>query len=269
MAYDNLTTVACLAAAAAYSSVAVDGEYVLSDVLSDAQARVSFDGHTATVAFRGSSSASDWAHNAMALQTPLPMPHRPEVRAHAGFLRQYCSLHTRLLRVLEESEARHVLLSGHSLGGALATIAAALLPSAYTCDLVTFGAPRAGNTRMVELARLRCVRVVRVVHDRDVVPTIPMRLMGYSHVPGDWLLLQPDTTLQEMGCERTLLQELWLRTRGVLAADFGISDHFITSYLAGCAPPPTQTQTPTPQPEAEASSNTPAPEPTPDTSAPE
>lgn len=247
MAYDALTSKACLASAAAYAAAAPHGVRILSDILTGAQARVWCEDNVTIVAFRGSSSANDWVHNFLGVQKSLPAPHRRDVRAHAGFLHQYCSLHVRLMLLLEELGASHVLFCGHSLAGALATIATTMLPSTYTCDLVTFGSPRAGNARMAEVAGLRAVHNVRVVHDRDIVPTVPMRLMGYSHVPGPWILLRPDATIQHTGAERTLMQELCIRARGVLSIDFGISDHFIGSYVTAVSLGPGQAETNTEQ----------------------
>ena len=168
-----------------------------------------------------------------------------------GFFQQYISLHYQICEMLEKLGAKHVLLCGHSLGGALATIAVAMLPNKYTCDLATFGSPRAGNALFAEVVRARCVSVARVVHDRDVVTTAPLRLMGYEHVVGDWmLLLLPDASITIMEKPRSLVQELWLRACGVFSADFGISDHFITAYLAGL-PEPQQFETVTQQPKPE------------------
>lgn len=277
MPYGSLAARACIASAASYRSEEVPGKvWLIQDPLTDAQVRISVDADAAldadkgdvTLAFRGSSSAMDWIHNAIAAQTPLPRPHRSDVRVHTGFFQQYISLHYQICDLLAKLGAKHVLLCGHSLGGALATIAVAMLPNKYTCDLATFGSPRAGNALFAEIVRTRCVRVARVVNDRDVVTTAPLRLMGYEHVVGDWLLLiLPDASITIVDKPRSLVQELWLRACGVFSADFGISDHFITAYLAGL--PETQesiaqeTIAPQPKPEVVESATSTDPEPEP------
>lgn len=237
-AYDELTARACRYAADAYLDPVPAHRALVSDRGTDAQAVVEIaeDG-TAVVAFRGSESHKDWVHNAMVPLRPLPSPHRSSVRAHAGFLRQYASLHARLLKLLREHEVKHVTLCGHSLGGALAVIAAAMLPEKVTCDVVTFGAPRAGNEELSAAAFSRCVECVRVVHDRDVVPTVPLGVMGYAHVCDDWLHLDERGFVTEKPRERSMLEQLWLRVRGFVTGDFGVRDHFMCKYLRGTAQP--------------------------------
>jgi len=241
MPYTSLVQRACRASAAAYRSDEAGKDiWLLQDPLSDAQVRVALDAQgdagDVIVAFRGSSSAMDWMHNAVALQTTLSP--WTDVRVHAGFLHQYRSLHHRLAELLHSLDAKHLLLCGHSLGGALACVAAAMLLSSYTGDLVTFGAPRVGNARFAEVVRSRCVRITRVVHSRDVVPTAPLRLLGYEHVSpetagGEWTLLAHDGSVRRMRKERSVLREACVRLCGVFAADLGVSDHFIAAYMTG------------------------------------
>jgi hypothetical protein len=75
---------------------------------------------------------------------------------------------------------------GHSLGGALATIAAtvfgAMYPDArHVC--MTFGSPRVGDDNFVREFTKQCDESVRSVNQEDPVPLIPSSC-NYSHVPG-------------------------------------------------------------------------------------
>lgn len=75
------------------------------------------------------------------------------------------------------------VFTGHSLGGALATVA---LNEAYSvlegASLVTFGSPRVGNGMFAAGMNMKLDRARRYVHGLDIVPNLPMEILGYEHV---------------------------------------------------------------------------------------
>ncbi|TVU47059.1 hypothetical protein EJB05_06637, partial [Eragrostis curvula] len=76
-----------------------------------------------------------------------------------------------------DGEEVRVTFTGHSLGGALALIAARDAAAAHPgvpVAAVTFSAPRVGNAAFCRGLASRGVRVLRVVVRRDVVPTVPV-----------------------------------------------------------------------------------------------
>ncbi|KAL6738108.1 hypothetical protein Aduo_011692 [Ancylostoma duodenale] len=80
-----------------------------------------------------------------------------------------------------------VWVTGHSLGGAMASLAAsyivaANLAPAANVELVTFGQPRTGNKDFSAAHDKQMAYTFRVTHWRDVVPHIPLEGMeGYHH----------------------------------------------------------------------------------------
>jgi pimeloyl-ACP methyl ester carboxylesterase len=91
-------------------------------------------------------------------------------RIHQGFSDALDSLWPQLRAYLDEvGQGRAIWLAGHSLGGALATLAAHRLGDAAT-GLVTFGCPRVGNEEFA--GRFACP-AWRVVNNNDLVARIP------------------------------------------------------------------------------------------------
>lgn len=83
------------------------------------------------------------------------------------------------------SSAPTVFVSGHSLGGALATLCA--LDLKVTLGLpdvrvVTFGSPRVGNYIFAKWFEEEIGPHWRFTHNRDIVPSVPPGYMGFYHV---------------------------------------------------------------------------------------
>lgn len=98
------------------------------------------------------------------------------IAVHEGFRIALDSIWPDIQQALNEMDSP-IFFTGHSLGGALATVAAARwTPQA----LYTFGSPRVGNAAFVET--LRDVPTYRIVDDWDLVPIVPPETLGFEHV---------------------------------------------------------------------------------------
>lgn len=146
------------------------------------------------VVFRGTSSASlkNWIDNLTTGTTDVSFPsaEHPHVKIHTGFWRTWLNstLRTKLQAALEallhDHPAAPVYFVGHSLGGALAQISAMDLKFEYELtdvNVYTFGSPRVGNNAFAELVSAATSASWRFTHGRDVVPSVPLALMGFHH----------------------------------------------------------------------------------------
>jgi triacylglycerol lipase len=109
-------------------------------------------------------------------------------KVHGGFLRALCVVWDDILQIIAEAQtkAQPIWITGHSLGGALATLAAArfsLEMDKPVRGIYTFGQPRVGDREFARIfdAELK-QRVFRFVNNNDIVTRIPTREIGYSHV---------------------------------------------------------------------------------------
>ena len=131
---------------------------------------------------------------------------------------------------------RRLVILGHSLGGALATLAAARLAGRLAgLELVTYGAPRAGGASLVRvLARLD--RWLRVVNGVDLVTRLAPWVFGHRH-GGDLRYINAAGALMRgaspltIACDRLL--GAGFSPRRWLAA--GAADHSISRYRARLA----------------------------------
>lgn len=162
--------------------------------------------HRLVVAFRGTEQVK-WKD----LRTDLlllPVGFNPErvggdfkeeAMVHGGFLHAYDSVRNKLMSLVRASVTSsdneadtkcqwHVFVTGHSLGGALATLFALELTACQLSrdrnikvTMYNFGSPRVGNKKFADRYNERVKDSWRVVNHRDIIPTVP-RLMGYCHV---------------------------------------------------------------------------------------
>lgn len=111
----------------------------------------------------------------------FPVACRAGGHVHAGFLHAFEEVSPQLdALVAEKAPEQRLWLTGHSLGGALATLAAAHLGNEAVQGLYTFGSPRVGDARFV--AGLTEPTHLRFVHRDDIVPSLPPAVGPDSYV---------------------------------------------------------------------------------------
>eukprot|EP00879_Flechtneria_rotunda_P002634 GHRR01002836.1.p1 GENE.GHRR01002836.1~~GHRR01002836.1.p1 ORF type:complete len:374 (+),score=82.49 GHRR01002836.1:316-1437(+) len=155
------------------------------------------------IVFRGTDSSSwyNWAENMRAWRTDAtyPVPGAPKaLRIHSGFLILWNSsslastFHEAFGQLQQQHPAGPTYVLGHSMGGALAHLAALDLKFKHDLQdikVYTFGSPRVGNTVFAQFFNTHITESWRFTHGRDIVPSVPPQLMGFHHVPREvWLV---------------------------------------------------------------------------------
>ena len=144
--------------------------------IDDTRAIIDISGRHVHVAFRGTATPLNAAHDVAFLLLPLsdfPALRVGEdawaARVHGGFAKMASNVADRLAERLEKWPRRTVVLSGHSLGGALAIlVGGALKGRGRSVQLCTFGAPPPGDAQYARL--LDGVPCLRFANRCDPVP---------------------------------------------------------------------------------------------------
>ncbi len=142
--------------------------------------------------FRGTNGGDfkNWVTNIKGATTDYPGV--SGVKVHIGFNQAYnevkekVQLAIKTLLHVHGSKAKRIFIAGHSLGGALALLAAvdikANMRPSLPISLYTYGQPRVGNQAWANYVySLFPNNYVRVVHADDTVPHVPPRVSGFKH----------------------------------------------------------------------------------------
>ncbi|CBZ36652.1 lipase, putative [Leishmania donovani] len=220
---------------------------------------VDHDAERIVVAFRGTYNTVNWLQNLDFWLTPYPHPGCGKgCKIHRGFYSAYSSLRTQMIEDVLLLHARYpfytLFITGHSLGGAMAMLAAvelttwnmleadvlgkdvqsrgAVSPPLHLApvELYTFGEPRVGNGYFSNwsLSVLTRKRSFRLTHARDPVPHVPPRTFTYVHMPRE--VWYPTDGEKYHLCRGTGFSEDPLCSNSVFGTR--VSDHLI--YLGIC-----------------------------------
>ncbi|MCR9198499.1 MAG: lipase family protein [Planctomycetaceae bacterium] len=152
-------------------------------------------------------------------------------RVHKGFNQEVDDLWPMLEDALEANE-KPLWFTGHSLGGAMATICAGRcylseIPS-MPKSLYTYGSPRVGDKRFVNFIDLDHSRWV---NNNDLVTRVPPAWLGYRHSGTEWYLNRHGRIKSVNGWTRTL-DRLRGFASGLLKFQVDhFADHSIDRYI--------------------------------------
>ena len=140
--------------------------------------------------FRGSEGLNNWLENLHFAKTDHNMS-CAGCKVHSGFYNCWKALKdhgivVELRRLIATYPSAKVYMTGHSLGAAIAMLAAYELQYEFKIPVDgawTFGQPRVGNQAFHDFYNDNSPRVTwRLTHWRDPVPHVPLKSMGFSHI---------------------------------------------------------------------------------------
>ncbi|PCH06628.1 Lipase, class 3 [Penicillium occitanis (nom. inval.)] len=155
------------------------------------------------LSFRGSSNLENWIAN-----LDIPLIDVSSIcsgcTVHEGFWDTWETVASDVTSQIESALSTYpnytLVATGHSLGGALAAIAATVFrASGYTVQLYNYGQPRIGNLALADFITSETSGTnYRVTHSDDIVPKLPPELLGYHHFsPEYWITSNDNVTLTD------------------------------------------------------------------------
>ncbi|MGC1218300.1 MAG: lipase family protein [Phormidesmis sp.] len=210
------------------------------------------------LAFRGSKEPKDWLTNVTTQLCSFTLRKDGistlssyKGKVHTGFFLAWASIEDDVLAQIsswrseqtqQDTKLPPLYITGHSLGGALATMAAAAL-SDYGVDVAgvyTFGQPRVGDRTFVnQLNAHTRGKVFRFVNNNDIVPHVPppfsirnpTRLYGHVGTV-EYFNASGNITTHNQILGR-LLDSSWGLLKGAVGAQLDlISDHKMEYYIS-------------------------------------
>lgn len=193
------------------SGIDVDKQFKYFDKVGfDTQAFVLQSGDAVFVVFQGTQTKLDWLANLI-----VRFKRKAEFGSyHTGFITvselSFPSVGKHLISVIKENPNRKVVLTGHSLGGAMATMYAHILkqkyPSVSIESLITFGQPRCGNFKFTEYLNSLNLNYKRFVNTGDYIADVPVPFLKglWSHAGLGYVLTESEMLLDNVNYESNL-----------------------------------------------------------------
>jgi hypothetical protein len=151
----------------------------------DSQGYTIWKKNTIYVTFRGTKDLND----IIDVIDIRPKKLMKDITMHTGFAEQFFSIEPSITedmkKIIAEYPIERIIFCGHSMGGSIATIAAAYYASLFddihiTCH--TFGSPSVGNESFVNWFKGGVDESTRLEIEEDIVPRIPIN-KDFKHVP--------------------------------------------------------------------------------------
>jgi hypothetical protein len=133
----------------------------------------------------------------------VPYKQYPTAKVHTGFWNAYISIRDEVHTLISINNPENLFVTGHSLGGALATLAALDIIEeglVVNVSMVSLGAPRVGNREYSRLfsTLMPSNSYYRLTHALDPVVHLPYLTLDYTHIPHE--IYYPGNNLNYVEC---------------------------------------------------------------------
>ena len=148
-------------------------------------------------------------------------------KVHSGFQKEVNDLWMDILAEIEHNQQlkvqKDIYMTGHSLGAAMATIAATRLAP---IELFTFGSPRVGGPKFIR--HITCPHL-RFMNNNDIVCRIPPAWLGFKH-HGEMIYFNRDGVKADKPSWKDLFLGIFNSWKRFKFFD-GIVDHGMPNYV--------------------------------------
>ncbi len=202
-------------------------------IMSGGQAYVVTEMDKIIVAFRDTGSDKRWermlnmltdARATLKKLSFLDDPKLSQISAHEGFVSEYMLFREKVIEYVSKHPDKEIYVVGHSLGGALTTLASFDIASTLDREVnaITFGAPRVGMEEFRNAFDSLPIKMYRFVVANDPIPRVPGMLIPYEHV-GELIQIDQSGDLYGLNDVNTAL----------LFSTRDFTDHHKSSYYFG------------------------------------
>ena len=148
------------------------------------------DNNILFIAFRGTIKIEEWFQDVQYSQKQFIQPKKTtdlnqqkamflrniedQPMLHSGFLEVYLNFSEKLLSTIKELKPKQIIITGHSLGAAIASICALNLKILnYNCITYTFASPRIGDMNLSNFINKEKITIYNIINTLDIIPTLP------------------------------------------------------------------------------------------------
>ncbi|KAH6652149.1 lipase [Truncatella angustata] len=217
------------------ATFAGDATDIQGFVSTDATAKV------IVVSFRGSHSVRNWITNLVFVQELCDIT--TGCLLHTGFYAAWLEVASAVTAAVASAAKANptysIVFTGHSLGGAIATVGGAYARKAgYAIDIYGYGSPRVGNKAFVAYVTDQAGAEYRVTHLDDPVPRLPPIILNYRHTSPEYWLSNGAATTTDYTASDVKVCEGYSNlacNAGTLGFDTDAHSYYFEA-ISGCSP---------------------------------